>query len=106
MQGREREQEGEEEKGKENPYFFGKECFTHTARTQHGHFKVLERFSKRSELLRGIDSYRLAILKTEPNTFVLPSHWDAEEVLYVVKGACGAPPPSLFIFSTTLFLLV
>ncbi|KAK1267530.1 Vicilin-like antimicrobial peptides 2-1 [Acorus gramineus] len=48
--------------------------------------KVLKRFSKRSELLRGIDNYRLAVLEANPNAFVMPSHWDADFVLFVIRG--------------------
>ncbi|MQL78119.1 hypothetical protein Taro_010526 [Colocasia esculenta] len=85
----EREGEGEgrrREQEERNPYYFGEESFAHTARTEHGRFKVLQKFSRRSELLRGIERYRLAVLEAEPSAFALPSHWDAEEILYVVKG--------------------
>ncbi|XP_073005577.1 vicilin Cor a 11.0101-like [Typha latifolia] len=78
-----KEKKGEE---KHNPYYFGEERYEHWTRTQHGHFKVLERFSKRSKLLAGIENYRLAILKAEPNTFIMPSHWDVDEVFYVTRG--------------------
>ncbi|KAJ3668889.1 hypothetical protein LUZ60_010839 [Juncus effusus] len=75
--------EGQE---RNNPYYFGEERFVHGARTQHGHFKVLEKFSKRSRLLKGIENYRFATLEAEPKTFIMPSHWDADEVFYVVRG--------------------
>ncbi|KAK1267529.1 Vicilin-like antimicrobial peptides 2-1 [Acorus gramineus] len=81
------EQEGREGEGeRDNPFFYGRESFVHRIRTQHGSVRVLQRFSKRSELLRGIDNYRLAILKANPNTFIIPNHWDAEAVFFVVQG--------------------
>ncbi|KAL0376648.1 UNVERIFIED_CONTAM: Vicilin Car i [Sesamum calycinum] len=55
-------------------------------RTEEGNVKVLERFSKKSELLQGVDNYRLAVLEANPNTFVLPHHCDAESVLVVAGG--------------------
>ncbi|KAK1290076.1 Vicilin-like antimicrobial peptides 2-1 [Acorus calamus] len=80
-------QEGREGEGeRNNPFFYGRESFVHRIRTQHGSVRVLQRFSKRSELLRGIDNYRLAILKANPNTFIIPNHWDAEAVFFVVQG--------------------
>ncbi|KAK1313660.1 Vicilin-like antimicrobial peptides 2-1 [Acorus calamus] len=90
--GEEEQEEREEQEGREgegernNPFFYGRESFVHRIRTQHGSVRVLQRFSKRSELLRGIDNYRLAILKANPNTFIIPNHWDAEAVFFVVQG--------------------
>ncbi|KAL2508926.1 Vicilin-like antimicrobial peptides 2-3 [Forsythia ovata] len=55
-------------------------------RTEEGHIKVLERFSKRSRILQGIENYRLAILEANPSTFVVPINCDAESVLIVVGG--------------------
>ncbi|KAK9288675.1 hypothetical protein L1049_017138 [Liquidambar formosana] len=70
----------------DNPYFFHEQRFKSQFRTQEGHIRVLERFSKRSELLRGIENYRLAIFEANPNTFVMPHHCDAESVLAVLRG--------------------
>uniref|UniRef100_A0A6N2NAV8 Uncharacterized protein n=1 Tax=Salix viminalis TaxID=40686 RepID=A0A6N2NAV8_SALVM len=36
-------------------------------RSQNGHFGVLERFSKQSKLLRGLENYRFAIIEANPN---------------------------------------
>lgn len=55
-------------------------------RTEAGQIKILERFSKKSELLRGIDDYRVTMLEADPNTFALPNHFDADTVIFVVGG--------------------
>ncbi|KAK4425648.1 Vicilin Car i [Sesamum alatum] len=83
-----RKESREEEEGQEgnNPYFFESQRFDSKYRTEEGHVKLLERFSKKSELLQGVDNYRLAVLEANPNTFVLPHHSDAESVLVVVGG--------------------
>ncbi|KAI3469600.1 hypothetical protein Pfo_026263 [Paulownia fortunei] len=81
-----KESEEEEKQESKNPYFFESQRFGSKYRTQEGHIKVLERFSKKSELLQGIENYRLAILEANPNTFVLPHHCDAESVFVVVGG--------------------
>ncbi|XP_058110929.1 vicilin Cor a 11.0101-like [Magnolia sinica] len=78
--------ESSEEQARNNPYFFDEQSFTHRVRTEEGNVRVLKRFSRQSELLRGIDNYRLAILDANPNTFVIPHHFDAEAVFYVVRG--------------------
>ncbi|KAF8394381.1 hypothetical protein HHK36_020589 [Tetracentron sinense] len=77
--------EEEEEQGN-TPYVYRDEHFETRIKTQEGKVRILERFSKRSELLRGIENYRVAILEANPNTFVLPHHCDAEGVFFVVKG--------------------
>ncbi|KAK1315255.1 Vicilin-like antimicrobial peptides 2-1 [Acorus calamus] len=82
----EEEEEQNHHQERDNPYFYSRERFRYTTRTQHGNVKVLERFSKRSELLRGIDNYRLAVLEANPYAFVMPSHWDADSVVFVVTG--------------------
>lgn len=70
----------------DNPYYFPANESESRFRTQEGHLRVTKRFSEKSELLRGIDNYRLAILVARPNTFVIPHHCDAESVLAVVRG--------------------
>ncbi|KAL2486924.1 cupin family protein [Abeliophyllum distichum] len=67
-----------------NPNFFDSQRFDSKYRTEEGHIKALERFSKRSRILQGIENYRLAILEANPSTFVVPNHCDAESVLIVV----------------------
>ncbi|KAL3578144.1 hypothetical protein D5086_019648 [Populus alba] len=55
-------------------------------RSQNGHFRVLERLSKKSELLRGLENYRFEIVEANPNTFVIPHHCDSDAVLFVLRG--------------------
>lgn len=55
-------------------------------RSQNGHFRVLERFSKKSELLCGLENYRFEIVEANPNTFVIPHHCDSDAVLFVLRG--------------------
>ncbi|KAK4478107.1 hypothetical protein RD792_017372 [Penstemon davidsonii] len=76
-----------EQETRNNPYFFDSQRFDSKYKTEEGHIKVLERFSKRSELLRGIENYRLAVLEANPNTFVVPHHKDAESVFVVLGGS-------------------
>ncbi|KAF5752254.1 vicilin-like antimicrobial peptides 2-2 [Tripterygium wilfordii] len=69
-----KEGRGGEEKQRGNPYYFHAESLQSRFRTQEGHVRVLERFSEKSELLAGIDNFRLAMLEANPNTFVVPHH--------------------------------
>jgi mannose-6-phosphate isomerase-like protein (cupin superfamily) len=67
------------------PYYVGEENFREWSRTPRGHFKLLERFD--DELLRGsVGDYRVAYLEVAPHAFLQPSHFDADEVLYVKEG--------------------
>ncbi|XP_050235909.1 vicilin Pis v 3.0101-like [Mercurialis annua] len=95
--GREEEQPGRRERGSEdedednaeqdeNPYVFEEKHFTKTVDSRHGKIHVLQRFDKRSKLLRGIENYRVGIIEANPQTFVSPSHWDADGVLFVANG--------------------
>lgn len=82
---------GEEEEagrgGHDNPYVFDQEeHFSTSIETQEGKVRVLQRFDERSEFLEGIRRYRLSILEADPHTFALPSHGDADVVLYVSQG--------------------
>ncbi|XP_019053172.1 PREDICTED: vicilin-like antimicrobial peptides 2-2 [Nelumbo nucifera] len=85
-EGSREEEQQQEERHKSNPYFFDEQRFSSRFKSEKGHLKILERFSTRSDLLSGLDNYRLAILKVEPNTFLIPHHWDADAVVVVVKG--------------------
>lgn len=86
------EQEEEHQQGQqgqqqeENPYVFEEQHFTTKIQTQHGRVRALPKFTERSKLLKGIENYRLSILEAEPNTFILPNHWDAETVFFVASG--------------------
>ncbi|XP_010256229.1 PREDICTED: vicilin-like antimicrobial peptides 2-2 [Nelumbo nucifera] len=76
----------QEEQEGNNPYLFDEKSFKTRFQTEEGNIKVLERFSERLEFLRGIESYRLAIIKASPNTFVTPCHEDADVVFFVTWG--------------------
>ncbi|KAK4357123.1 hypothetical protein RND71_022733 [Anisodus tanguticus] len=76
---REREEEN-------NPYLFESQRFRSRFRARHGDFRVLEKFAERSELLRGLENFRVAVLEFEPQSFMLPHHCDAEAIFVVVRG--------------------
>ncbi|CAK9147029.1 unnamed protein product [Ilex paraguariensis] len=81
--------DGEEDERREqweNPYVFEEQHFTSGIQTEHGRDRVLQKFTERSELLRGIENYRIAILEAEPQAFVVPHHKDAEAVIFVANG--------------------
>lgn len=82
----ERSEEVEEERDTGYPYFYRSQKLQSRFGTQHGHVRVLPRFSKRSELFQGIDNYRFAVLETNPNTFLVPHHCDSEVVFFVLRG--------------------
>lgn len=87
--GRRQEGEGEEnitEVKYDNPYVFRREDFVTTVKSDHGGFYVLPGFTNRSPLLRGVENYRLSIIEANPQTFISPSHWDADTILYVANG--------------------
>lgn len=86
----EEREEGKTEKRRESdPYFFDEESFLRQV-TEHGHVKVLRNFYEKSKLLLGVANYRVAILGANPNTVVLPRHWDAEALIFVAKGRSPA----------------
>ncbi|KAH9682556.1 Vicilin-like seed storage protein [Citrus sinensis] len=78
--------QGSEEEEENNPYYFHSQRFRYRVRSDSGHMRVLQRFSQKSHLLRGIDNYRLAILEANPSTLVVPHHSDAETILVLLKG--------------------
>ncbi|KAJ1293242.1 hypothetical protein BS78_01G053500 [Paspalum vaginatum] len=71
--------------GSGRPYHYGEESFRHWTRSRQGRFKVLERFT--DELLEdAVGSYRVAELEAAPRAFLQPSHYDADEVMFVKEG--------------------
>ncbi|KAH9729774.1 Globulin-1 S allele [Citrus sinensis] len=54
--------------------------------SQHGRVAFLPKFTQRSKLLRGLEKYRLGILIANPQTFVTPTHLDADAVFFVSWG--------------------
>ncbi|KAJ8630718.1 hypothetical protein MRB53_024041 [Persea americana] len=61
--------------------------FRTALRAPEGNLRVLERFPDRSNLLRGIENFRLAVLEANPNSALIPTHSDTEQVLFVVAGS-------------------
>ncbi|MFS7947678.1 putative rmlC-like jelly roll protein [Helianthus anomalus] len=49
------------------------------------YYRVFQKYNDRSELFNGIEKYRLAFLEAEPQTFVIPNHWDADVLFYVAN---------------------
>ena len=87
---REKYGEGEEsresEQSRNNPFFFDEDSFRTALRAQEGNLRVLERFLDRSNFLRGIENFRLAVLEANPNSALIPTHSDTEQILFVVAG--------------------
>ncbi|CAD6207037.1 unnamed protein product [Miscanthus lutarioriparius] len=71
--------------GAGRPYHYGEESFRHWTRSRQGRFRVLERFTH--ELLEdAVGNYRVAELEAAPRAFLQPSHYDADEVMFVKEG--------------------
>ncbi|KAK9070118.1 hypothetical protein SSX86_010518 [Deinandra increscens subsp. villosa] len=68
------------------PYVFEDRHFTARLENEHGNVRVLQKFTDRSELFQGIEKYRVAFLEAEPQTFVVPNHWDADALIFVANG--------------------
>ncbi|KAL5975487.1 hypothetical protein ACLOJK_019809 [Asimina triloba] len=79
-----REEEGGKER--ENPYFFGEDSFRERYRTEEGSFQILERFATNTDVLMGIESYRLGIFTANPLAYVLPHYCDSDATFYVSRG--------------------
>ncbi|TKV90885.1 hypothetical protein SEVIR_9G058100v4 [Setaria viridis] len=76
---------GEGRSGSGRPYHFGEERFRQWAQSRQGRFRVLERFTH--ELLEdAVGNYRVAELEAAPRAFLQPSHYDADEVMFVKEG--------------------
>ncbi|PHU21859.1 hypothetical protein BC332_06966 [Capsicum chinense] len=69
-----------------NPYLFESQRFRSRVRASHGDFRMLEKFTQRSELLQGIEKFRVAVLELEPQFFMLPHHCDSETIFVVIRG--------------------
>ncbi|KAL2935638.1 Vicilin-like antimicrobial peptides 2-1 [Bienertia sinuspersici] len=84
----EEEEEEEEEFGGKSgrPYVFQDQQFSTEYKEQEGRVRVLERFNERSRLFKGIENYRVMIFESNPQTFVVPNHWDADVLFFVAQG--------------------
>lgn len=92
---------GREDEDKDYPFVFRDQNFA-SFRTDRGEVKILEKFDQRSRLLRGLKNYRVICLEANPQTFVVPTHYDADIVGFVVRGI-SLLPSSVF---TTIVLIV
>ncbi|MCE3051994.1 hypothetical protein HAX54_051373 [Datura stramonium] len=70
----------------ENPYLFKSHRFTSPFRASQGDLRVLEKFTQRSDLLRGIEKFRVAVVEVEPQSFMVPHHCDGEAIFVIVRG--------------------
>ncbi|KAJ8630558.1 hypothetical protein MRB53_023881 [Persea americana] len=77
---------GETREWRDNPYYFREQSFSTPLSTQEGKLRILQRFSERSHLLRRIENYRNALLEANPNTALIPNHYDADTLVFVVEG--------------------
>ncbi|ONM10186.1 Globulin-2 [Zea mays] len=81
------------ESGSGRPYHYGEESFRHWTRSRQGRFRVLERFTH--ELLEdAVGNYRVAELEAAPRAFLQPSHYDADEVMFVKDAVFLRGPQS------------
>lgn len=69
-----------------NPYLFEDEDFETEIETEQGRVQVLQKFTDKSNLLRGIENFRIGVLVTQPHSFIAPHHLDADSVLFVFQG--------------------
>lgn len=73
--------------GLKNPYYMEAEKFWYSRfKNEEGHFRILQRFSDNSELLEGIDRFRLGIFEANPYTLYLPHHCDADAIFLLTHG--------------------
>ncbi|CAM8927997.1 unnamed protein product [Rhodiola kirilowii] len=86
-EGRQEEEEEEQHSFQQSsPYVFKEHHFVEKFRAEHGRVSILQKFTDESELLKGLENFRLGFLVAEPQTFIVPHHLDADAVFFVVKG--------------------
>ncbi|XP_031496726.1 vicilin Cor a 11.0101-like [Nymphaea colorata] len=78
--------EGEGEEETENPYVWKKESFTPRYTSEEGFMRTLPNFAERSEMLKGLENYRVSWSMVSPNIVVAPHHSDADSIIYVYSG--------------------
>ena len=85
---KERERQIQEGKGKEekNPFVFHDQNWETRVQTMDGKESVLQKFTEKSELLRGLENFRLVISEVNGKTFIFPTHYGSDVLLFVVKG--------------------
>ncbi|KAL4367746.1 hypothetical protein GQ457_05G002820 [Hibiscus cannabinus] len=85
-QTKEHQEEEEEEEQEHNPYVFEDRHFYTATKTEKGRVDLLAKFTQNSDVLRGIENYRLALLVANPKAFVVPNHFDADAIFVVTQG--------------------
>lgn len=80
----------------DNPFYFNSKSFESQYSSNEGQMKVLQRFSEKSNLLLGIDGFRVGFYEANPNSFMLPHHWDADSILFVIEGMINTTNKSCF----------
>ncbi|KAL6208638.1 hypothetical protein ACLB2K_019585 [Fragaria x ananassa] len=70
----------------QNPYLFEDQDFDTIVETDQGRVQILQKFTEKSDLLRGIANFRIGALITKPFSFVAPHHFDADCVFFVFQG--------------------
>ncbi|PIA56046.1 hypothetical protein AQUCO_00700403v1 [Aquilegia coerulea] len=81
-----RQEQGRQSEEDENPYLFHQQKFSSHIKSQQGKVQLLEKFNKRSDLLQGIENYRISYLEANPSTFAVPNHVNAETIFFVLSG--------------------
>ncbi|XAR61182.1 hypothetical protein NMG60_11034815, partial [Bertholletia excelsa] len=74
-----------ESAGTEQAIRFRGPSFHYQFKTQHGRVWILQRFTERSSFLHGVENYRMAILEADPQTLIVPTHFDAEAIFFVAE---------------------
>ncbi|KAL9243057.1 hypothetical protein vseg_016993 [Gypsophila vaccaria] len=70
----------------ENPYVFHDGDFSTLFKTNVGELRLLQKFTVRSEMFKGIENIRMLVFEVDPLTFVVPSHWDSDILFFVSQG--------------------
>ncbi|XP_050364792.1 vicilin Cor a 11.0101 [Argentina anserina] len=79
-------QQRQQQQYDQNPYFFEDQDFETIVETDQGRVQILQKFTEKSDLLRGIQNFRIGSLITNPHSFVAPHHLDADCVCFVFQG--------------------
>lgn len=82
----ERTKRTDKQRKSNNPYVFEDDHFTARLKSEYGNVRFLQKFTDRSDLFQGIENYRVAFLEAEPQTFIIPNHWDADALVFVANG--------------------
>ncbi|XP_031478047.1 vicilin Jug r 6.0101-like isoform X2 [Nymphaea colorata] len=79
------EGEGKKEK-RENPYIWTKGEFQTKYKSEAGSCETLPNFAEKSNILKGLENYRVEKFVANPSTVVVPHYKDADSIIYVCNG--------------------